>query len=130
MRDPKTHFILIASFDAAKLQEAKNMQKQFAKLSYRLDAVIINRAFPLWMPPAQTSSAVHEQNDYSQVLKFYAEFRDYYSERYQLYDTFAAEIDSKVQIFRIPDYGQDVCGLEDLLSLSERLASAQNERAH
>lgn len=129
LADPRTHFILITSFDAAKLEEAKNMQKQFAKLSYRLDAVIINRAFPLWMPPSKIDNVVYDQSAYGQVLKFYSEFRSYYSARYQLYDKFAEEIDSQIQIFRIPDYGQDVCGLEDLLSLSERLASAQSERA-
>jgi anion-transporting ArsA/GET3 family ATPase len=127
--DVKTQFILITSFDAAKLEEAKHMQEAYAKMNYRLDAVIINRAFPIWMPNSQSTIQQNADSDYLKILKFYQEFKNYYSARYKLYEDFARQIKKEVQIYRIPEYGQDVCGIEDLLSLAARLAQAQNERS-
>ncbi len=122
----KTHFILITSFDAAKLEEAKHMQASFAKMDYRLDAVIINRAFPIWMPSSDVEKAA--KSEYLKILKFYQEFKSYYAARYKLYEDFSRQIRKSVQIYRIPEYGDEVCGVEDLLNLAARLSQAQNER--
>lgn len=127
--DVKTQFILITSFDAAKLEEAKHMQAAYAKMNYQLDAVIINRAFPIWMPNTESITQQNADSDYLKILKFYQEFKRYYSDRYKLYEDFAQQIKKDVQIYRIPEYGQDICGIEDLLSLAGRLAQAQNERS-
>ncbi len=129
LEDKKTRFVLITSFDSAKLDEAIVLQKQFAKMKYQLEAVIINRAYPLWFVSGEPAEASEMQENYNKVFRFYTVFRNYYADRYRLYDNFAAGFETEVGIFRIPDYGQDVCGIEDLLNLSKRLASVQREEA-
>lgn len=123
-----TSFVLITSFDSAKLEEANVLQKRFSKMKYQLDAVIINRAYPLWASNVIANPSLQNQEVYQKVLRYYNEFRSYYANRYKLYDDFAAGFERNVKIFRIPDYGQDICGIDDLLELSDRLASAQSER--
>ncbi len=127
LADQSTKFILITSFDSAKLEEATLMQKEFAKMKYQLDSVIINRAYPLWFEHKNNIETPNPTGDYKLVFDLYAQFRKYYADRYQLYDQFAAGFESAVKLFRIPDFGQDVCGIEDLVKLSDQLAVTQSE---
>ncbi len=118
---PKTQFILVTSFDAAKLQEAKYLTSELGRLGYSLDTVVINRAFPLWLPENLDSASTSPS--YEKVLKFYREFKDYYAIRYNLYEEFARSLASTVQVMRVPEYRQDVQGLEDLETLAKLLAT-------
>lgn len=122
----KTNFIVVTSFDAAKLIEAKYLQGQLKTLGYRLKGVIINRAFPLWMPEAQSEGKTQGSDTHQRVLKFFETFKEYYSVRYNLYEEFARGLDSTVTVVRIPEYRQDVAGLEDLIDLATHGIGAQS----
>lgn len=116
-----TKFFVVTSFDAAKLIEAKYLQGQLKKMGYRLKAVIINRAFPLWLPDDE-SAGRRASSAEMRVQAFFDEFRQYYQRRYTLYEDFAKGLDPSIVLARIPEYRQDVHGLDDLKSLAETLS--------
>lgn len=122
---PETKFVVVTSFDAAKLLEARYLQGQLKRLGYRLQAVVINRAFPIWLPELSADPTVADREIYGKVLNFFREFKDYYSIRYNLYEDFAKSLDPSVILVRVPEYQQDIYGLKDL----EALASVLGETA-
>ena len=89
-------------------------------MGYHLDGVIINRAFPLWLPEAAQIS-VEKGPDYTKVQETFAQFRDYYAQRYGMYDQFAARLPSGVHLLRVPEYTQDIYGISDLQRLANEL---------
>ncbi len=118
-----TRFFVVTSFDAAKLVEAGYLQGQLKKMGYRLQAVIINRAFPLWLPDDEIASQAPTAAE-REVQSFFDQFRTYYRSRYVLYEEFAKGLDKSILVARIPEYRQDVHGLDDLKSLAETLSQA------
>ena len=120
----QTKFIVVTSFDAAKLLEARYLQDQLKKLGYKMQAVVINRAFPIGLEenlteaPAGTDAGVYEK-----VLDFYGRFKEYYHQRYSLYEEFSANLDKSVAVVRVPEYQRDIYGIEDL----ERLAGVLSQ---
>ncbi|MES2965153.1 MAG: ArsA family ATPase [Bdellovibrionota bacterium] len=118
-----TRFVVVTSFDAAKLLEAKYLQGQLKRLGYRFSAVIINRAFPLWLPH-EVASGDAQGIAVEKVRKFFDTFREYYSTRYTLYEDFAKGLSGDVAVVRIPEYRQDVHGLHDLTDLARALSAA------
>lgn len=125
LRADKTSFVVVTSFDAAKLQEARYLQSELARLDLKMKAVVINRAFPLGAPSAVggTASGVSAET-LEKVLNFYKQFKDYHSFRYNLYEEFAKDLDTKVTVVRVPEYQRDVLGLGDLANLAAVLGSA------
>lgn len=123
LKDESTKFIVVTSFDAAKLVEAKYLQGQLKKMGYRLIAVVINRAFPLWLPDDEHASAQASPAE-AKTQNFFDQFREYYRTRYSLYEDFAKGLDKRIVLTRIPEYRQDVHGLDDLKSLAETLSQA------
>ncbi len=125
----QTAFIVVTSFDAAKLTEAHYLQSILKNMGYRLSGVIINRAFPLWLNnensknPASTSASPSRE-----FAEFYQAFRRYHSQRYELYEKFEKTVGESVRIVRIPEYNQDVHGIEGLERLAERLAEQRDEK--
>lgn len=118
----KTKFIVVTSFDAAKLMEARYLQGKLREFGYRLQAVVINRAFPSWLPRDLDQSAAHDRHSYEKVLNFYRRFKDFHAIRYNLYEEFARELDASIALVRVPEYQKDVHGLDDLTSLAAALA--------
>jgi anion-transporting ArsA/GET3 family ATPase len=119
----QTSFVVVTSFDAAKLLEAKHLQEQLSKLGYGLRAVVINRAFPTWLPNKVEIPQSVERETYDKVLNFYQRFKETYSIRYNLYEQFSRQLDSTVAVVRIPEYQQDVHGLSDLKELANVLGA-------
>lgn len=111
----QTAFVVVTSFDAAKLAEAQYLQSTLKSMGYRLSGVIINRAFPLWLSSTSASAT-------GSLADFYRTFRGYHSQRYDLYEKFEKTVGESVPIVRIPEYNQDVHGLEGLERLAETLA--------
>jgi len=123
LKNESTKFIVVTSFDAAKLVEAKYLQGQLKKMGYRLKAVVINRAFPLWLPDGERASAEATSAE-TKLQVFFDQFRDYYRTRYSLYEDFAKGLDKSIVLTRIPEYRQDIHGLDDLKALAETLSEA------
>jgi len=131
--DSRTNFVVVTSFDAAKLLEAKYLQGELKRMGYRLKGVVINRAFPLGVPehlqntPHGIDSVVYER-----LMDFYRSFEEYFAFRYKLYENFAAELSADVTIARVPEYQKDVHGIADLevlaVVLGQGSASSPAER--
>jgi anion-transporting ArsA/GET3 family ATPase len=121
LKNETTKFIVVTSFDAAKLSESKYLQGQLKRLGYRLKGVVINRAFPLWLPNDEQASREPSPAE-QKTQDFFDQFRSYYQTRYLLYEDFAKSLDKSIVLTRIPEYRQDVHGLDDLKSLAETLS--------
>ena len=109
--------------------EARYLQKSLDEMRYRLQAVIINRAFPIWLPQeidSRDSENVKAGDPASKVREFFALFRDYHSKRYGLYADFAGRLSDEILLIRVPEYQQDVHGLKDLETLAGVLADVNS----
>ena len=116
---PEARFAVVTSFDAAKLKEALYLRGELVKHGYRLQAVVINRAFPLGVPgEIKSVPAGIDEKIYARVLDFYKRFKEYHSIRYTYYDEFARSLDPSILVVRVPEYQRDVYGLSDLRALA------------
>lgn len=124
-------FILVTSFDAAKLHEAQHLSEHLDRFGYRLSACILNRAFPESLPefgdisakiPAVLADAARRLLSFHEVVK-----RDH-QRRFQLFDEFEQRIDASVAVVRVPEYRQDIFGLEDLEAMATFLGSQTKEQ--
>ncbi len=122
MTGPQTGFVVVTSFDAAKLMEAKYLQGELDRLGYRLQGAIINRAFPEGVPDHLLEAPDNvDPQVYGKVLDFYKQFKEYHSVRYNLYEEFSKGLPSSVKVVRVPEYQRDVYGLSDLENLANIL---------
>jgi anion-transporting ArsA/GET3 family ATPase len=115
-----TSFVVVTSFDAAKLQEAKYLRQQLSEQNCHLRAVIINRAFPEWLPTELDSPAGFDAKEFALVHEFFVKLQATFANRYRLYQEFASELGT-LPVVRIPEYQRDIFGLDDLTALAERL---------
>ncbi len=119
LQSETTNFLVVTSFDNAKLIEAKYLQNELRRLDYRLRAVVINRAFPLGIPTGVSSPPENVDHlVYEKVLAFYQKFNAYYAYRYSLYQEFSHGLGKDVKTVRIPEYQRDIYGLADLEALA------------
>ncbi len=131
---PRTKFVVITSFDAAKLEEAKYLQAALRKMGFALEAIVINRAFPVWLPEGSDADedaaalGVSSGPAREKVLDFYERFKRFHAVRYDLYEEFAKSARAGARMFRLPEYDQDVHGLRDLERLSARLAEGAENK--
>lgn len=123
LKGNQTRFIVVTSFDAAKLLEARYLQGQLKRLEYKLQAVVINRAFPEWLP-SENEGESPSVGAHEKVREFFTRFRDYYAIRYNLYEDFAKDLDPSVLLVRVPEYQQDIYGLKDLETLAGVLSQS------
>ena len=128
----RTRFAVVTSFDAAKLLEAQYLQGQLSAMRYSLGAVVINRAFPSWLPEdLEPIESVSSSSDaaYEKVQAEFRRFKDYHAARYGLYEAFARGLDPSIALFRIPEYERDVYGLSDLDRLARAFESQDQQSA-
>lgn len=116
-------FVVVTSFDAAKLKEAAYLQGELAKMGYKLAGAIVNRAYPVNVPENDEKMAGSEA--YDKVLNFYKSFKEYYASRYNLYQEFTEGLGRDVHVVRVPEYQRDIYGLADLESLAGIMGEAR-----
>jgi anion-transporting ArsA/GET3 family ATPase len=118
--DPTTAFVLISSLDAAKIQEGQNFHAELSGAGYHLKAVVINRAWPPWMPAnevAQATACTALRSNHEPALAgLYKHLSDYYLARQSLPTRFA-------HVVMVPEMDEDLIGLSALEVLAERLVS-------
>ncbi|MDZ4660277.1 MAG: ArsA-related P-loop ATPase [Pseudomonadota bacterium] len=113
----KTGFVLISSFDSNKIEEAKYFYKEIQRDGHHLAGVIINRSLPVW---GRT-----EKEGPSKLANYYEEFVKYYSERENSFVEFQRSVAPGTSFVRIPDFNQDVSGLESLTEISHLLVGGR-----
>lgn len=116
--DPATAFVLISSFDAAKIQEGEAFHDQLIEAGYHLRKVIVNRAWPLW-----SQGSAQQQADLQQSLRngparelaaLHAQLLAYYEARRTQHTRFG-------EILAVPEMDGEVVGLPALERLASRL---------
>jgi anion-transporting ArsA/GET3 family ATPase len=127
MSDEAT-FVLVTSFDAAKLLEARHLSGHLERFGYRLGGCILNRAFPESLPDLerlQSQIPSELQNAARRLIEFHAQVKADHETRFKLFQEFEDHIEASVQVIRVPEYRADLFGLEDLESLARFLGTTK-----
>ncbi len=111
-------FVLVTSFDEAKIREGVGLHRELKRRGYFLGAMIVNRAFPVWLPSEVAVSEKFEH--YEALLDYYEKLKRYYSKREEAYRWLEAQAQS-VKVIRIPDFDQEVFTLGALVTLADLL---------
>ncbi len=119
--DASTAFVLITSFDAAKIHEGEAFQDELTEAGYHLRKVIVNRAWPPWMPSAAAertgARAALEALGAGELASLYRRLSDYYRERGTLHTRFT-------DLVTLAEMDDEIVGLPALEQLADRLLSA------
>jgi anion-transporting ArsA/GET3 family ATPase len=118
--DPSTAFVLVTSFDQAKIMEGEAFYEELSAAGYHLKKVIVNRAWPAWAEPGaaevlSTQAALLERNE-AELAVLHRQLCAYYAERARAHTTFK-------QLVTLAEFDSEVVGLPSLELLAERLAS-------
>lgn len=116
--DPSAAFVLISSFDLAKIQEGEAFHDELTRAGYHLRKVIVNRAWPLWtQDDAAPRSAVRKSllaQGERKLAELHAALSDYYADRRTLHTRFA-------DLLILPEMDDEVVGLVALERIAARL---------
>jgi anion-transporting ArsA/GET3 family ATPase len=116
--DPSTAFVLITSFDSAKLQEGEAFHDELLATGYHLRRVVVNRACPRWTPTdAAAQRRVREAllaDGEPALADLHDSLAQYYRERLALRTRFADAV-------TVPEMDDAVVGLKALEQIAQRL---------
>jgi anion-transporting ArsA/GET3 family ATPase len=119
--DPSAAFVLISSFDLAKIQEGEAFHDELTRAGYHLRKVIINRAWPQWtQDDAPARSAVRKSllaRGERKLAELHAALADYYADRRSLHARFT-------DLLIVPEMDDEIVGLAALEELAARLVAA------
>lgn len=116
--DPGTAFVLISSFDAAKIQEGEAFYEQLVAGGYHLRQVIVNRAWPHWSQAdaarqAQVQQALRD-GPAPALAETHAQLQAYYQARRSQHTRFES-------LLALPEMDEEVVGLPALRQLADLL---------
>lgn len=116
--DPSTAFVLITSFDSAKLQEGEAFHDELLAAGYHLRKVVVNRAWPRWTPAdaaaqSQVRAALLASGEPA-LADLHDSLADFYRARRSLHPRFA-------DVVTVPEMDDAVVGLKALEHLAQRL---------
>lgn len=127
-------FVLVTSFDVAKLKEAQHLNTHLKAFGYRLGACVLNRAFPeSLLSDEEMSRGIelpeNQRPTFEKLRAYHAEVRRDHEARFRQFDLFERDLTERgtgqvVSVLRVPEYRQDLAGLEDLEELAKFLAEA------
>ncbi|MFN7454907.1 MAG: ArsA family ATPase [Pseudobdellovibrionaceae bacterium] len=117
---PTTNFVLVTSFDEAKLKEAEYFSKEIKKGGYRLAALIINRAFPFWI---QSEEELKSKSP--PVLSLFKQMKDYYQNREESFSRFSIRMNQQAKILRLPEMREDVSDIAGVELLANYIKEAK-----
>jgi anion-transporting ArsA/GET3 family ATPase len=116
--DPSTAFVLISSFDLAKIQEGEAFHDELARAGYHLRKVIVNRAWPQWaLADSARRSAVRKSllaRGERELAELHDALSDYYAARRSLHTRFT-------DLLILPEMDDEIVGLAALENIAARL---------
>ena len=111
-------FVLISSFDAAKIQEGEAFHDQLVEAGYHLRKVIVNRAWPQWSQGGAQQQAALQQalrdGPAHELAALHAQLLAYYEARRTRHTRFA-------EVLAVPEMDGEMVGLPALERLASRL---------
>jgi anion-transporting ArsA/GET3 family ATPase len=111
------HFVLVSSFDEAKLKEAQYFSREIKKGGYHLSAVVINRSKPKWL------EINDDKGNHPQLSEVYKSWQKFYEDKEVLLNGFTSQMRSQCPVYRVPDLEHDISDLDGVAELSELLPS-------
>lgn len=130
LKSEQTGFVLITGFDEAKLKETEGFNRELKKSGYNLQAVVVNRAFPVWMSSERIQwRQSHEADLMARLEQFYQKFLSYHQNRQAVYDSFQKNLSDQLPLIRIPDMNKDIYGIDGLKLLAEEINKRFNDVA-
>ena len=118
--DPSTAFVLISSFDLAKIQEGEAFHDELSHAGYHLRKVIVNRAWPQWtQAESPPRAAVHKSllaRGEPALAELHAALADYYAARRSLHTRIA-------DVLILPEMEEEIVGLAALEQVAMKLAA-------
>ena len=119
--DPGTAFVLITSFDQAKIIEGEAFRDELAAAGYRLKHVIVNRAWPAWAAPdspqIQATQEDLRHRHREDLAALHRKLCDYYATRAQAHTRFE-------NILKLTEFDDEIVGLPSLERLAARLSES------
>ena len=109
-------------YKAQPIRSQNLFQQDLIQENLFLRGVIVNRWFPEWATSERQWPAHWEQDpDFQQLKAFYQRFANYFSQRQEAYDKFAVLIGKTVPVLKLPDFKNNVQGLEDLRQVANTI---------
>ena len=122
IHDDKTGFLLVTGFDEAKLKEALEFQQDLQNEKLFLRGVFVNRWFPEWATGGSRWPSEWDQDpDFQQLKIFYERFSLFFARRQETYEKFSSQIGKSVPVIKLPDFKNNVQGLEDLKVVAQTI---------
>lgn len=119
LHQPTTGFLLVTGFDETKLKEALEFQQDLKVEGLHLRGIIVNRWFPEWTLHQRTWPPEWDKDpDFHALKVFYDRFSEFFAHRQEAYEEFAAQIGGRIPVLKLPDFKNNVQGLEDLKSVA------------
>lgn len=120
---PTTHFILVTSFDEAKLKEGEFFSKQIRQAGYKLSAVLINRAYPKGLD-------LHEKMSVSNDLEaLYVQYQKMLEEKEKIYQSFSIRMHSSANesgdVLKIPELLENISDLGGVVEMAKNIQDAE-----
>lgn len=116
---PSTKFVLVTSFDQAKLSESESISKEIRKSGYNLAGIIINRASPDWMDDqGQWKTKIPDLRG-----RLSQQIEDYYKKRQTNFNNFEIKMRENGIVLRLPESKKDISNLHDLVQLGSHLTA-------
>lgn len=122
-------FILVTGFDEAKLKEALEFNQDLLQENLHLRAVIVNRWFPEWADTdTDFPKAWESDEDFATLKDFYKSFSTFFSQRQDAYETFEKQLGKRVPVLKLPDFKNNVQGIEELQLVADLLREKWKDR--
>lgn len=109
--DSQTHFVLVTSFDEAKIKEAQYFSKEIRKGGYKLSTIFINRAYPKGIDLSYTPK---QKN---QVTELYEKYQTWLRDKQAVYQDFSIRMSQDGKIVQLPellDNVSNINGVEEM----------------
>ncbi|HWU44316.1 MAG TPA: ArsA-related P-loop ATPase [Bdellovibrio sp.] len=127
---PTTKFVLVTSFDRAKLMEAEYFSREIKKNGHHLDTVIFNRIFPSWLDLRSGSDLKAEGGPNKQLIDLYMKMKSFYNQRDVLCQKFEEKMAKEARVLRVPDLAKDISDLSGLEELSQIVQAANSSQTN
>ncbi len=119
---PSTHFVLVTSFDDAKLKEAEFFSKEIRKGGYQLSGVLINRAYPKGLDLRQ------KVQDHNSVEHMYNVYQKFLKEREEGFARFSIRMSgsglASNPVLRLPELMNNISDLDGVAEMAKNIEEA------
>lgn len=107
LHSPQTHFVLISSFDEAKLKEGLEFHAMLKSKGFFLKAVVANRSAPQWYFDCK-------EKDKDSNSKVFKNLFGYFENQEQLFDSFVQQTQLPLS-FKMPQADSAISTLDEIL---------------